>query len=1246
MKLIKRILTILLLAIPLIAMAVSSFLFKTLDAKDGLTSSQINCILKDSRGFMWMGTPAGLYRYDGYTFKHFQSDSQDGASLPNSFIYSIQEQNNGILWIKTPAGYCVYNPQTESFERDMNQTYKKMGIDETPAIVYIDVHQNVWAYIPKKKVVCFNTQQQINTDFPISDDSNSIPTGNICSIGECKDGAIMVYSDGRLVCLDALHQQFIVWSNNEIAKSKLRITSSLKTFADQMDNVWLYGQGTLFVLNKKKGTWDTSIGDQLGLTSAGVDNSVNSMAADRKGNIWVGTNRNGLMKIDVSTHNIESAQPTTMNAFGIMTSPVKNIQSVYVDDTDLLWVGTAKSGVAYWGEGIYKFLSKNSGDVTAIVQDTTGQIWYGTSDEGILDYFGPLASLSVTSMAFTHDGSIWVGSKQNGLTRIKNGVTTFYSTTSEENRLIDDHINDLCTDDNGNLWIATENGLQNYNPRMNTFASYTKTRNNLQTNTITTLNLGRDNKLLIGTSEGLSIMNLSTTEFKHLTGNTTNMKRFTNGFITQVYQDSRKLLWIGTREGLNVLNLENDELDFITEKQGLCNNNICGIAEDKHSNLWITTSNGVCRIVVDHHEGKLNYGLYNYYQSDGLQGNEFNLGSILTKKDGTIVMGGIYGTSYIRPKTDDEKASLPKVILTQLFIGEEEVHTGVIYHDRVILPQALNESQVIELEHDENTFTIKFAAGNYNQSERLQFHYMLKGYNDTYLPGDALKHGVTFTDLSSGTYELHVKASSAESTAQPSQETVLKIVIAPAWWWKWWMQVIYVLIAIIAVYLWKKGFDQLQALWNRKKAVVGELVRQREEIKATSDELRQPMARMTSIIMNLAEKEGTLEEREQLNNLHSQMLQVITRVSDMQAALEHPEEKAKENVHKHFELNSHGEISLPSSVNDELTYEIRPRNENSPLSGFKVFFIDDNEEFTKYITSRLRYVYDFHAFNSIPKALAEIETTLPNLVICKQEMTGMSGSELCNRIKTDMRLYKIKFVLMTETKLSSKDMMNQDITMSADDYLAKPFNLQEVVQRFNKVLGIGNIEIATNLIEGAETRMLEDRNSSMTTATETIDYGTYNPEVVDTEDEEIKLVSINLKNAQQDRQAEADANDEMFADSRSMNDVMDQRLISSIEQYVQQNMSRGQINLEEMASAMGMAMRPFFQKVRDLTGKTPAEVVRDLRLKNACILLKRTNINMNELANNVGFTTGDHFISLFKERFGISPTEYRLKYRR
>ena len=114
----------------------------------------------------------------------------------------------------------------------------------------------------------------------------------------------------------------------------------------------------------------------------------------------------------------------------------------------------------------------------------------------------------------------------------------------------------------------------------------------------------------------------------------------------------------------------------------------------------------------------------------------------------------------------------------------------------------------------------------------------------------------------------------------------------------------------------------------------------------------------------------------------------------------------------------------------------------------------------------------------------------------------------------------------------------------------------------------------------------------------------------------------------------------------SMLDAMDQQLMKNIEQYVMQNMSRGQISLEEMASAMGMGRVPFFHRVRNITNKTPAELVRDMRLKHACILLKRTNINMSELASNIGFLTAENFINIFREKFGMTPLEYRLKHRK
>ena len=1259
MKTIKKLLILALLALPL-GMA-ADYLFKTLDARDGLTSSQINCILKDSRGYVWFGTPAGLYRYDGYTFRNFQSDSQDGSSLNDSYINSIQEMLDGNLLIETSSGYCIYHPQTESFEREMKQTFAHMGIETIPAIVYIDRHKNLWGAIPNKGVVCYNQQQQLLFEFGYTNDTNGVPQGVVASISECRDGAIIVYDDGRLVCCDVMHQQHTVWASEGIPMLKRNRSKSLRAFADQQDNIWLYGQGTLYMYNKGTNTWDNTIGSQLGLTNVGVDRNVNAMAGDRAGNIWIGSDQLGLLRMDANTHHIESVQPRNINDNQWIKDNI-SIQSVYVDDTDLLWVGTEKSGIAYSGQYIYRFGSNLIGDVTAMAQDAKGNIWYGTSDKGIIGWNGPLASLKVSAMQTTADGSLWVGSKRNGLTRIKDGTTTIYSLARDSmSTLIDDHINALCTDRIGNLWIATNGGLQVYNPRMNSFSSYTRENGKLNTNNITCLfynKKGKENIMFIGTAEGLVVLNLSTTEKKVMTGNSNNLETFTNNYVTQVFQDSRGLLWIGTREGLNIYNQETDHLDHLTEKQGLCNNNICGIAEDKNNNLWITTSQGISRIVVQRNreDGTNNYGLYNYTTADGLQSNEFNHGSILTKDDGSVLLGGLYGVNWMMHRGNDNNDELPRVMLTQLYIGEEEVLTGHEYGGRVLLPQALNETNRLTLAHDQNTFTIKFAGGNYNQSERLQFNYWMEGKDEDWRNGNALTHGVTFKDLGSGKYKLHVSAISAEGIVS-KQERVLEIIVERHWLLSWWMIVAYVILALLAIYFWRIGIKQIKAIKARKNAIINELKQQREEIKAASDDLRQPMARMTSIIGNLSEKQSTLEEKEQLNALHSQMLQIITRVADMQMNLEHPEEKARNTVQDRLEMNNKGELELPEIASETLTSETtRSRAAiDSPTMKFSVVMIDDNQEFLKFTASRLKWIYDFHVYNDIEKAAQDLEQMKCDIVICKQDMSPMTGSDLCNQLKTHPVTQKMKFMLMTEGVLSPQDMRSKNITLSADDYLAKPFNMQEATMRINKVLGLGPIDVNSNLIEGAETRMLEDQNSSMTTATESIDSNAIKPFESTDPDENDPMNLVNTKIVKKGEFAKSNSLPEgILADNvrseeaqsdYSMLDEMDQQLLKNIEQYVMQNMSRGQISLEEMSAAMGMGRVPFFHRIRNLTNKTPAELIRDMRLKHACILLKRTNINMSELATNIGFMTAENFITIFREKFGMTPLEYRLKHR-
>jgi AraC-like DNA-binding protein/DNA-binding response OmpR family regulator/streptogramin lyase len=1051
-----------------------------------------------------------------------------------------------------------------------------------------------------------------------------------------------------MICCDIMHQQHTVWATEHIAQQHLRKSHSLKVFADQSDNIWLYGQGTLMMYNKSTNVWDTAIGNNIGLTSIAVDRSVNGMTGDNKGNIWIGTDRMGLLRMNVNSHEIESVQPHNGKS-DQMTQETVGVQSVYVDDTDLLWIGTEKSGVAFYGDNIYKFQSTYNGDITAITQDSDGNVWYGTSDKGVIGYEGPLASQKVTCMEATTDGSVWVGSRQNGLTRIKDGSSHIFSVVRDSMKtLIDDHVNALAKDNSGNLWIATNGGLQVYNPKMDTFSSYTRENGMLSTNNITSLFYGKSNKLLIGTSEGLVILNLSNREKILLTGNSTNLKTFTNNYITQVFEDSRGLIWVGTREGLNVLNVVSDSLNYITEKQGLCNNSICGITEDRNSNMWITTSNGISRIVVQRNreEGTFGYGLYNYDTKDGLQSNEFNTGSILTKSDGTVLFGGLFGVNWVRQGAKMDQNTLPRVMLTQLFIGEEEVMVGHEYDGNVILAQALNESNKIYLKNKQNTFTIKFAAGNYNQGERLQFMYWMEGRDHDWRNGDALLHGVKFRDLGSGSYTLHVKAVSADG-AVSNQERKLEINIERPWWLTWWMLTVYVILAIIALLVWRYGYKKFKNFLTRKRTVVEELKRQREEIKTTSDELRQPMARMTTIIGNLAERERDLEGREQLNSLHFQMLQVITRISEMQTILENPEAKAESTAKDRLELNDQGEVRLPSIATAELTANIQPLRLDKKTHKFNVVFIDSNKDFINFMNAHLHEVYDFHVYDDIRLAIPDIESLKADLVICKHDMKHMTGSELCNKLKSNPHTQNVKFVLMTDTVLTQEMMSDMNITLAADDYLAKPFNVQEAVMRFNKLMGLGPVEMEQNTIEGRETRMLEGHNASMTTATMAYD-DIEAPTSKETETEEAQEPEQQKpaeEVTKQQNNFQFYSEDETIGDY-SMSDMMDRQLMKNVEQYVLHNMSRGQISLEEMASSMGMGRVPFFHKIRSITTKTPAEVVREIRLKHACVLLTKTNINMSELAINIGFSTAENFINIFREKYGMTPLEYRLKYKK
>ena len=104
--------------------------FRRLDTPNGLSSSQINNVFKDSKGYVWIGTPYGLNRYDGYRVKTFYSNLRDTTTMRDNYTDRVFEAADGKLWMRQGMNYCVYDPVTESFERKASRELAKLGLKD------------------------------------------------------------------------------------------------------------------------------------------------------------------------------------------------------------------------------------------------------------------------------------------------------------------------------------------------------------------------------------------------------------------------------------------------------------------------------------------------------------------------------------------------------------------------------------------------------------------------------------------------------------------------------------------------------------------------------------------------------------------------------------------------------------------------------------------------------------------------------------------------------------------------------------------------------------------------------------------------------------------------------------------------------------------------------------------------------------------------------------------------------------
>ena len=131
-------------------------IFRRLDTRNGLSNSQVNCILKDSKGFVWIGTQYGLNRYDGYRFREFHSNIKDSTALLSDYVDNLFEDVDGKIWVQQELKYCVYDPKTEQFEQNLSPWLNRAGVEGAVEKVYIDKRKNYWIKVWGGKLYYYN----------------------------------------------------------------------------------------------------------------------------------------------------------------------------------------------------------------------------------------------------------------------------------------------------------------------------------------------------------------------------------------------------------------------------------------------------------------------------------------------------------------------------------------------------------------------------------------------------------------------------------------------------------------------------------------------------------------------------------------------------------------------------------------------------------------------------------------------------------------------------------------------------------------------------------------------------------------------------------------------------------------------------------------------------------------------------------------------------------------------------------
>lgn len=784
-------LLILVIVLRLAFLEAQNFTFYHYGLDDGLSQETIRTILKDSNGFLWLGTQDGLNRFDGTSFTVYKNQKKDSLTISGNFINTLLEDNDGNIWIGTnDNGISIYDSQINSFRSTAIRTGNCSSLLKTSTGIII-------ATILNEGIIVFDKKGDHYTHKKITEINGEKLQFNATFIQN--DIVYLSTQDGRLFISRNVLSEHMTFSEIILDRS----VRSINTLFVHKDDIWIATSNGLFVFNINKKQLSKILleenierNESLYISSINIHNET----------IYIGTYDGLFVANHFDEDNLKFEEITTYKGEQSNSNSITSnrVYDTYTDG-NLLWIGTNNLDVATLTEPVFKNINTSSSIAlnNAFILSFTKKddyLFVGTrkginciEPNGKITYITKestnqaLAFNVIRSMAVDKNNYLWIGTiKGASIIDLNNfnpkspKVISFYHDSNNPKSLSSDATRGVFIDHKGTVWIMTYGGGVNrftgdVKNNVITFEHYKTKTCSISSDFTYNMSQDKDLNYWITSEDGLNKLQFETSNYKrpkftsyfHDKSDSTSLSSNTT---LHTWHDANNTLWVATQDGFNKFNSIDKTFMRYAKEEGLTNTFVYSITEDKDNDLWLTTNGGLFRF------NKTTEQFTNFNKGDGVQSSEFNLGAHFYNQDtNDIYVGGINGFNIFNPRKVYQLDLAGNLTFTSLRIKDRIVNPTTNYE---IIQQSIIKTNEITLNHTDFPCYISFSDLDLRPTKNNQFVYSL---NDTDWNNLTDTREIPLLDLPKGRHTIKIQGKSRNHLWQkPALELDIKVI--PPWY--------------------------------------------------------------------------------------------------------------------------------------------------------------------------------------------------------------------------------------------------------------------------------------------------------------------------------------------------------------------------------------------------------------------------------------------------------------------------------